>query len=154
MNTAFQGRGEGWVIAQFVLLAIIILTPPSLGGAPLLAAWTIPIGFLVGLAGIAVAYAGIRGLGTNLTAFPKPKDDAALVQTGIYAFVRHPIYTGMCLLALGIALGRQSIPTLIEAVLLLLFFEFKARREEHWLVAKFPEYDDYRQRVRGRIIPG
>ena len=45
---------------------------------------------------------GVLHLGTNLTAFPKPKEGAhALVTTGVYSIVRHPIYTGFMLGALG-----------------------------------------------------
>jgi protein-S-isoprenylcysteine O-methyltransferase Ste14 len=42
--------------------------------------------------------------------------------------------------------------TLGYAILLLVFVDLKSRREERWLMAKFPGYTAYRRRVR-RLIP-
>ena len=44
--------------------------------------------------------------------------------------------------------GRGLVLALTQAVLL----DFKARREEHWLREKFPDYDEYAIKVR-RLIP-
>ncbi|MDZ4717172.1 MAG: isoprenylcysteine carboxylmethyltransferase family protein [Roseiflexaceae bacterium] len=153
MTTEQQGRGEGWVAGQIAILAAIALAPPELGGLPRLPNWCLPIGLIIGLAGGAIGLAGIRGLGQNLTPFPKPKEDATLIQSGIYSVVRHPIYAGLFLAALGFGLARRSIPSLVLSVLLGIFFDQKARREERWLIAKFPEYQSYTAKVRGRIMP-
>ena len=75
------------------------------------------------------------------------------MQTGIYSVVRHPIYAGIFTAALGYALLRASIPTLLQALVLGVFFDQKARFEERWLEQAFPEYAEYRQKVRGRILP-
>jgi protein-S-isoprenylcysteine O-methyltransferase Ste14 len=153
MTTDHQGRGEGWVAGQIALLAAIVLTPPALAALPRLPNWCVPIGVIVGLAGGAIGLAGVRGLGENLTPFPKPKEDATLIQSGIYSLVRHPIYAGLFVAACGFGLARRSIPSLILSLILALFFDQKARREERWLIAKFPEYQSYQTKVRGRILP-
>ena len=70
-----------------------------------------------------------------------------------YTMVRHPIYSGLVVAATGYALLRTSIPSLILSLVLGVFFDQKARREERWLEARYPGYGDYRRRVRGRIIP-
>jgi len=46
----------------------------------------------------------------------------------------------------------QSRLTLAYAALLFLLFDAKARREERWLVEKFPSYADYQRRVR-TLVP-
>lgn len=151
-----NSRGEGWVLAQLVLLAAIGLVPRRLGNLPLwpdsLARWGTMFGAVVlTLGGLLGAAAAFR-LGPNLTPFPRPKDDATLVQSGVYALVRHPIYTSVLLLALGWSLLRASTPSLALSLLLALFFDQKARREEAWLLERFPDYAAYRRRVR-KLIP-
>ncbi len=74
------------------------------------------------------------------------------MQTGVYAIVRHPIYSGGLVLAIGWAFRTQSWLTLGYVVLLFLFFDLKSRREEEWLTQRYPEYADYRKRVR-KLIP-
>ena len=104
------------------------------------------------LVGAGVALAGAMALGRNLTPFPKPSDSAQLVRHGIYAVIRHPLYTSVIAVALGWALVWQSWPALLVAVMLVPFFHAKARHEERWLREKFPDYADYERRVR-RFIP-
>lgn len=150
------GRGEAWFVGQMVLLAAIALAPRRLPGLPEWPAWTIWPGriggVLLGAAGGLVALAGARTLGPNLTPFPRPRAEGALVQDGVYGVVRHPIYAGILLGALGWSLLRRSFPALLLALALALFFDRKARREEEWLVEKFPEYAEYRERVRRRVF--
>jgi protein-S-isoprenylcysteine O-methyltransferase Ste14 len=91
-------------------------------------------------------------LGRGLTPLPYPKDGAGLVQTGPFALIRHPIYGGGLMLALGFALMIQSWLTLGYAAVLFAFLDGKSRREERWLAEKYPEYASYQRRVR-KLIP-
>jgi protein-S-isoprenylcysteine O-methyltransferase Ste14 len=148
----WQGtRGEWYVVAQMALLALIALAPLVPGqpdwpaGAALAARG---LGLLQGLAGLVLALAGLLGLGRNLSPLPHPKDDAELVQGGVYGLARHPIYGGLIAGALGWALLTNSLLGLVLALGLWLLFEFKSRREEGQLLARFPAYAGYRQRVR------
>lgn len=149
-----SSRGEGWVVAQALLLAAIFAAGflgPSWWG-PL--AWAaLPAGALLLALGALLALAGVRGLGRGLTPFPRPRDDATLVEAGVYARVRHPIYGGLILMALGWALLSASPVALVLTAVLVAFFVLKARREEAWLAERFPEYEDYRRRVRRRFLP-
>lgn len=149
-------RGEWYVVAQCVLLLVIILGPRTMAGLPpwpsslisaSLAAGTV----LLALGGL-IALLAVANLGSNLTPLPHPKEDATLVVNGMYRFVRHPIYCGAILMTTGFALTVQGWVTLAEAAALALFFDIKSRREEIWLVAHFPAYDAYRQRVH-KLIP-
>ena len=72
---------------------------------------------------------------------------------GAYRIVRHPIYGGLILVALGWSLLSSPIALAATAVLIALF-ELKAHLEESMLVARFPEYEMYRRRVRWWFVPG
>jgi protein-S-isoprenylcysteine O-methyltransferase Ste14 len=91
-------------------------------------------------------------LGHNLTPLPRPKDDATLVVTGAYRLVRHPIYSGLTAMAFGWGMWVHGWLTLGYALLLFAFFDLKSRREERWLMEKFPDYAAYQRRVR-KLIP-
>ncbi len=102
------------------------------------------------------AWAGLRGhhdLGRHLTPFPRPKADAELIRSGIYAKVRHPLYLSVISLGFAWALLWRSGPALALAVLQLPFFQAKARKEEGWLRERFSGYEEYARRVK-RFIPG
>ena len=147
----WQGtRGEWYFVAQMALIVLIGLAPLTPGqpdwpaGVALAARG---LGLLLGLAGLALALAGLLGLGRNLSPLPHPKDDAELVEGGVYGLARHPIYGGLIAGALGWALLTNSLLSLVLALGLWLLFEVKSRREERQLLARFPAYAKYRQRV-------
>ncbi len=148
------GRGAGWVAGQLGLLLAVALVPwlePGAGhdaGGPVWRA----LGAVLAVGGIFLGGVAGRGLGANLTPLPYPRDGAALVIRGAYSWVRHPIYVAVVLLALGWSLLWGSRVGLGLSLLLVLWLDQKARREERWLADRWPEYRDYQQRV-GRWIP-
>ena len=66
--------------------------------------------------------------------------------------MRHPIYGGVILLALGWSLASSPVG-LIPTALLVALLELKSRREEAWLVERYPEYETYRARTPHRFLP-
>ncbi len=148
-------RGEWYVVVQFALIGLVIAAP-VLWPAP---AWPAPwslaaraLGVLFGAAGLILALGGTFFLGRNLSVLPHPRDDAHLVRGGAYRVVRHPIYSGILFGALGWGLLFNSLAALLLALALFVLFDLKARREEHWLARRFPDYAAYRRRVR-KLIP-
>lgn len=146
-------RGEGWVALQGVLFVVIFLAG-LLGPA-----WGDPIRLPVAAVGLALiasgalmALRGVVDLRESLTAFPRPRDGARLVERGAYRLVRHPIYGGLVLGALGWGLVRASPAAIAGGLGLAAFFDLKSRREEVWLAERYPAYPDYRSRTR-RLIP-
>jgi len=107
----------------------------------------------IGVAGWVLFVAGVVGLGSSLTPFPKPSERSTLRMGGAYRLVRHPIYGGSMLVALGWALLSSPL-ALIATAFLLILFELKSRHEESMLMERFPEYEAYRRRVRRRLVPG
>ena len=146
-------RGEWYLAGQGVLIAAVLLAP-LLGERRFQWSGTrSAVGALVGLIGLSGVALGALGLGErNLTPFPKPRDEGALVEGGIFSVVRHPIYSGFSLAAFGWSLMWSSIAAFVAAAVLVAFFDAKARREEEWLVETFTGYEAYRSRVR-KLIP-
>jgi protein-S-isoprenylcysteine O-methyltransferase Ste14 len=146
-------HGEGWFLIQVVLFVAVWVAgwigPEWHGGLRIA---TGLVGALAFAAGGILALRGFVDLRDNLTVFPKPKADASLVETGSYGLVRHPIYGGLILAAAGWGLIRASVPALLAALALWLFFDMKSRREERWLAEKFEGYPAYRARTH-RMLP-
>jgi protein-S-isoprenylcysteine O-methyltransferase Ste14 len=106
------------------------------------------VGLLPAFAGAALMLASAGHLGRNLTPATTPVPRGELVVHGLYAWVRHPIYTGLILLYWGLAWSgsnwRLGILTGLGAWA---FFDRKASVEEAKLRVRFPEYSGYAARV-------
>lgn len=149
-------HGEWYVVAQIVLFVLVVFGPRAWLGWPM---WTSPYtqlgsiggGILLLLGGLLIV-AGILRMGANLTAVPYPKEQATLIETGPYRLVRHPMYSGAILVAFSWAFLVHGWLTVSYAMVLFVFFDVKARREEQWLKEKFSGYAAYQKRVR-KLIP-
>lgn len=149
-------RGEGWVLGQFLLLGLLVAV--SLPRIPDLLPRTEGdwLAFAAGGAAVAVAavavMAGFRDLGRNLTPLPRPRQDAVLVEAGIYAAIRHPIYAGLILGGFGWSAFTRSLPAAAVAAVLAIYLDLKSRREETWLQQRYPAYGAYQRRT-SRFVP-
>jgi protein-S-isoprenylcysteine O-methyltransferase Ste14 len=149
-------RGEGWVIAQLVLFGVIAAT--GLRDVVGRGSWS-PWGPVASVAGISAIVAGAfvtaRGaweLRPSLSPFPRPVAGAPLIESGAYRLIRHPIYSGLVLGALGWGVVTGSTLAMVSAGLLFLLFIGKSRREEAWLCVVHPGYGAYQARTK-RLIP-
>jgi protein-S-isoprenylcysteine O-methyltransferase Ste14 len=147
-----KGRGSGWVIAQFVLMAAV------LAGGLQSPQWPSGAQRALSVTGVALAVAGLLfavwagwALGRSLTPFPKPVP-AGLVTAGPFALVRHPIYTGGLALFVGYSL-LTTVPALALTACLAVLWAGKLRVEERLLVSVYAGYPAYRRRVRWRLVP-
>ena len=120
----------------------IFMPSPALGWAA--AAFT-AIG--IGLAVWARIY-----LGRNWSPRPAVKEHHELVTTGPYAYVRHPIYTGMMLAMLGSAL-IGSILGIVMFIVICITFALRIGKEERLMLELFPrQYPEYQKRTK-RLVP-
>jgi len=137
------------VLAQIPVLIGAVMVPREMAGSfGELAVPAQVAGMAMTVAGGIIALAGALQLGTALTPLPHPRDGARLREDGIYRYMRHPIYSGLIIGSLGWALAWQSPWGLAYVLLVFLFFDRKAAREEGWLRAHYPAYADYSARVR------
>lgn len=139
-----------FVIAQFVLIVIYFFEIPSLQIVfPELIFW---IGLALLIFGAFISLVAVLQLNIHLSPFPSPLPGSKLIVTGIFKFVRHPIYTGVFLGMFGFGILNDSVYKLIISLLLFLLFYIKSKYEEIRLAEIFPEYPAYAGRT-GRFFP-
>jgi protein-S-isoprenylcysteine O-methyltransferase Ste14 len=110
-------------------------------------------GLLGSGAGIVLMLAAAPGLGRGLAATPVPNRHARLQTTGLYRLVRHPMYSGLLLLALARAVASGRTLVAVAGLLLVALLNIKARWEERRLSERFDAYPAYAQRT-ARFFPG
>ena len=147
-----ERRMIGWLLvaAQAVLILALVLLPS--GDAWPTPAWLEVTGLAMGGVGAVWAIIAALRLGERLTPTPVPRDGGQLRTDGPYAHVRHPIYTGVLLIVVGITLRSGSALVLALGLATLAFFHAKARFEEGLLAERFPEYRAYAERT-PRFVP-
>ena len=136
-------------------IAVLLL----IGRLPFMSSRFAPVGLGVELAGLAVAVAGFAfaiwarvHLGGNWSGSVTVKQGHTLVQSGPYAYVRHPIYTGLLAAILGTALVLGEWRDLVALMLATASCWYKLSLEEQWMGETFgAAYADYRQRVRALV---
>lgn len=147
----FIARGGVWVLAQIpLLIAAYALPLADRAEAPQALRILGAVGVVGGLVLTAVALLQLR---RALTPFPEPRADGALRTDGLYAWVRHPVYTGLILAAAGWGLYCASAWGALTTAALFLFFDRKAAREERALARRYGDYRAYAARVR-KLLPG
>lgn len=115
---------------------------------PLGLSW--PLGAAIAIAGLALIGAAI-GLFRQRGENPEPWTPTnGIVDTGLYAYTRNPMYLGMALAHLGLAIVFSSLVSLVLLPVAILIIQTQAiAREERYLEAKFgAAYRDYKTRVR------
>jgi protein-S-isoprenylcysteine O-methyltransferase Ste14 len=85
-------------------------------------------------------------------ALPTPNQNADLVTSGLYERIRHPIYTGVLLIAFGITSWHGHVVTLTASILLVGLLTYKSLYEEDLLHKQYPQYRAYMQST-GRFLP-
>lgn len=135
---------------QVVLLAAIVLLPGRddwpVGGA------VRALGVALVLGGVVLGLVASLRLGSSLTPTPVPRSSGRLEVTGPYRYVRHPIYTAVLMVVVGVAIGSGSWITATVAVVTISFFHHKAAWEETQLAKRYEDYPAYAART-PRFLP-
>jgi protein-S-isoprenylcysteine O-methyltransferase Ste14 len=110
------------------------------------------VGLLLTLLGLAFAVWARVQLGRNWSGAVTLKEDHQLIRRGPYAVVRHPIYTGLLLGILGMALIIGEVRGLLGFIILFVAFRLKCRTEEAFMRQQFGEqYSQYQHDVKALI---
>jgi protein-S-isoprenylcysteine O-methyltransferase Ste14 len=109
-------------------------------------------GLVMVLLGIAFAIWGRLQLGGNWSAVVSVKQGHTLISRGPYTVVRHPIYSGLLLALLGVAVIIGEVRGLLGVGVLFLSFWLKSRIEERFMLEQFgADYRHYQHQVKAFI---
>jgi protein-S-isoprenylcysteine O-methyltransferase Ste14 len=145
---------EAWAYRAAMIAGGILLIPltPRLLGAEQI--WDVGYRGAYALAGLMVGgllltwWARIH-LGRLWSSAITRKEDHRIIDTGPYAFVRHPIYSGLIIALVATAAAEATVTALIGAALIIFGLWLKARSEERFLMVELgPDaYRSYCRRV-------
>jgi protein-S-isoprenylcysteine O-methyltransferase Ste14 len=107
-------------------------------------------GYLLVVAGTGWAVWSVRFLGRSISVIAQAR---AVVDTGPYRLVRHPLYLGEITSSLGVAVVVGSVWAFCAWVALCLLQAYRALREEQVLLTALPGYRAYRART-AALLPG
>lgn len=145
-NGMSHPKNWAWLSAQLALMAAVFATGWFCPGSQ--ETWLrqpIPGLALVFISAV-IGLAGCVALRSSLSAFPEPRRKH-LITTGIYRWMRHPMYAGLLVLALGWVLWTGSIAALVVGFLLWWLLRRKAALEDRMLDQIYPEHADYAART-------
>ena len=106
------------------------------------------VGFLLIIISTIVMLISIKDLGSNLSPFPRPIVNGNLTTSGIYSFIRHPMYYSLILISFGFFITKLSFYHLCLTISLALIIKFKIILEEKFLNKKFKNYFIYTNKVK------
>lgn len=100
-------------------------------------------GTILCVAGVMLMVAGIVSLRQVLRVPPEPKAGGHLVTSGVYRWLRHPMYTGVVSLVAGLFLLQPAVYVAIGLVVVVVFLVVKSRFEEQLLRERYADYAQY-----------
>ena len=149
--------GVGFVVALVaavaapVLQLVGVVAPLSILHAP----WIQLLGIAVAVIGIAATVYAQVDMGDSWRIGVDPSETTTLVRSGVFGWVRNPIFTAMLTFGLGIALVTPNVVAIVGFVLLVATIELQVRvvEEPYLLTVHGDAYRDYVANV-GRFVPG
>ena len=106
------------------------------------------VGFLIIIIASIIMLKAVKDLASNLSPFPKPLANGNLITSGIYSFIRHPMYYSLILISFGVFLIKLSFYYLFLTISLALVIKLKIILEEQYLKNKFKNYLLYKDKVK------
>ncbi len=112
----------------------------------------VPLVIFLQLSALALVVAARLACGTRSFHATAPPTEGGLVTTGPYRWIRHPIYTGICLFAWACVVGHSTVFALTMAFVVTGGSVFRMLAEESLLRQQYPEYCEYARRTK-RMVP-
>ncbi len=134
-----------FVIAQFIGIIFLLLNSNFVNFS--LAA------LILLVIGLLIAYLAIITMKiSNLNIIPELKAKHQLRTTGVYRYVRHPMYLSLLLQLFALVLTNPTLVNYIVYALIFIILYLKSNKEEFYLNQRFPTYKTYQQQT-GRFLP-
>lgn len=136
----------------FVAAIIIMVLDHRFDWSPPVPAYLSILGDACGVLGLLIYFLVIRE-NRYAASTVKVAEHQAVVSTGPYAIVRHPMYAGAILVCVGAPLALGSWWGLLATPLFIAWFAWRLLNEEEFLRTNLPGYEDYTRKVRYRLAP-
>ncbi len=143
---------HGSVMGAWLLTFLLAGLNRRFGWDPVLPRWACVLGLVAVVCGFAITFVSLRA-NTFASATIGLEKDQRVIATGPYRFVRHPMYSGMAVLVLGMPIGLGSVTALVTSVIVIAMLVLRLLDEEKLLRADLPGYSQYCARVRWRLAP-
>lgn len=88
----------------------------------------------------------------NFNITPEIKENASLITTGAYRYIRHPMYFSVLVMMLGVVVSKPTILSFLVYALLVVTLFLKAQKEEMLWMERSSEYKNYMLKTK-KIIP-
>lgn len=139
-----------WVVGSF----IYIIKPESMSwtlmSIPLWARW---LGMIIAVSGMALEFSTQIYLGKNYSTTLHIGEEQTLITTGPYQYMRHPMYTALITVGIGLGSLSSSWYFLLPFLAALVVVAFRIQKEEDAMIEKFGDrYVKYSQET-GRFLP-
>lgn len=153
-----QDKGSYVVLLCLIVLGILLglllaykVSATAITSARLFLFW---LGIVLMNAGVALRLYAIYVLGASFTAVVAVAPEQRVIETGPYRLIRHPSYTGILLILLGLGLSLTNwLSLLVIMGCVLPGFSYRIRVEERVLQAQLGQpYQEYMRRTK-RLIP-
>ena len=142
-----KNKGRLLVAIQFAALAVLIFWPGKKVGDTQAAISTV-----LETIGAAILIISLVQIRDSLKITPEPKPNANFISTGIYKYVRHPIYSGLITFGFSEVIGKATLTILVAFLILLVDLIIKFRYEDSLLIEAYGEATEYQKRV-GALFP-
>jgi len=135
----------GWLfvaIQGVILVALIVIPGSDAWPTP---SWVHAVATVAIFGGLALIGVASLKLGPGITPTPMPSSMGRLTTTGLYQWMRHPIYTGVLTIVIGMVAQSGNWVSLAIGFGAFAFFSVKARWEEARLAERYDGYREYAQ---------
>ena len=133
------------VISQFSLIVLIAIVGNS-------SVFSHPISLFMILLAIIIGLTPIIQKQFKVNVFPEVTKDMILITSGIYKYIRHPMYLSVIMLGLSFVIADPKPIMFLVWAILIFNLHLKMDIEETNLLIAFPEYKDYKRNTK-RLIP-
>jgi protein-S-isoprenylcysteine O-methyltransferase Ste14 len=142
--------GQIWVIGTFIYIFNPVFLAWTIYSLPIWVRW---LGAAIALAGMVLEFSTQLHLGRNYSTTLHISEEQSLVTTGPYRHIRHPMYTALFTVGIGLGLLSTSWYFLLPFIVTAIVVAFRVEREEEAMIEKFGgEYVQYMGRT-GRFFP-
>ena len=150
-HSAKTKKSQSWflrILAILIVVGFVFLFNEGYTGPALYARNTLieALSGIITILGLIIGILGRRSLGKNWGADIAVRNK--LITTGAYKYMRHPIYSALLLMILGPVVLYTYLGGFILFLVFALGAWYKARQEEKFIAMTFPEYSEYKKKVK------